>query len=240
MALTIRSAQTIKNGVTLKGNVDTGYLPSTLFELDASSYTSGSTWADISGNGRDATMQGTLSWSSTGGGSFLYDNNYNNYFDISGSEQGWGMANSPANSTFSIWANLNNISNYQQVGGWRGGIDYWYLILPNGQTEARFDNGTTVDISIDYTPYFGSWALSTFVVNATAGYSKLYINSIEVGSGTISGNFNNGSNPFTIGSHPGNAFSCSGYIGGVTAYNTALTDAEVMAEFNRTKTRYGL
>ena len=54
MAITIRSAQTIGNGVTLRGN-NTQYIapPPTLpllFELDASIYASGTTLLDQSGN----------------------------------------------------------------------------------------------------------------------------------------------------------------------------------------------
>jgi hypothetical protein len=41
MSITLRSAQTIRNGVTLRGNTPVVPL-SILFELDASNYTSGS------------------------------------------------------------------------------------------------------------------------------------------------------------------------------------------------------
>ena len=68
MSIIIRSAQTIRNGVTLRGN-DTQYvasavLSSRLFEFDASNYTSGTTLLDVSGNGRNATIYSSLAWSS--------------------------------------------------------------------------------------------------------------------------------------------------------------------------------
>jgi hypothetical protein len=71
--------------------------------------------------------------------------------------------------------------------------------------------------------------------------TKLYINSIEVGSTTgLSGNFSSANNNFTLGCDLGNSFAMNGKIGGSIVYNKALTDAEVVNEFNRTKTRYGV
>lgn len=63
MSLIIRSAQTVKNGVTLRGN-NTQYIePSIvlpiLFEFDASVYSSGTTLLDQSGNDRHATIHGS-------------------------------------------------------------------------------------------------------------------------------------------------------------------------------------
>ena len=238
MSITLRSAQTIRNGVTLRGNNTLGKL----FELDASTYTSGTTWSDLSGNGRDATIYGSPAWTNDAGGCFVFDSDSSKYIDIAGSSGGWGLANAPAQATISVWANIAGIGNYQHVAGWRGGINFWFLILSGGPTtEARFDNGTVYDIGIDYSPYFGTWALTTFVVDAANSCTKLYINGIEVGSTTgISGNFGSGSSDFTLGDAPGYGFPLNGKIGGAMAYNSALADAEILTEFNRTKTRYGL
>ena len=238
MSITIRSAQTIGNGVKLRGNNTLGKL----FELDASTYTSGTTWSDLSGNGRDATIYGSPAWTNDAGGCFVFDSDSSKYIDIAGSSGGWGLANAPAQATISVWANIAGFGYFQHVAGWRGGLNFWFLILSGGPTtEARFDNGTVYDIGIDYSPYFGTWALTTFVVDAANSRTKLYINAVEVGSTTgISGNFGSGSSDFTLGEAPGYGFPLNGKIGGATAYNSALADAEVLTEFNRTKSRYGL
>ena len=241
MSITIRRAQTISNGVTLRGNTPVATLP-ILFELDASTYTSGTTWSDLSGNVRDATIYGSPAWTNDAGGCFVFDSDSSKYIDIAGSSGGWGLENSPAQASISVWANIAGPGYFQHVAGWRGGINFWFLILSGlSTTEARFDNGPVHDINIDYGSYFGTWALTTFVVDAANSCTKLYINGIEVGNTTgVSGNFPAGGNNFSLGCDLGNSFAMNGKIGGATAYSKALTQQEVTAEFNRTKTRYGL
>jgi hypothetical protein len=247
MSITLRRAQTIHGGVTLRGN-NTQYVTpddplDRLFEFDASNYTSGTTLLDISGNSRNATIHGNPAYdNSDGGGCFVFDNNYAKYIEVDGSSSGWGLANSPAQASYSVWAKIAGQSYYQHVAGWRGGINFWFLILSSSSTtEARFDNGPVIDINIDYSSHFGAWAQTTFVVDAANGVTKLYINGIEAGYNTgVSGNFGGPSSNFTLGGIPTNTFPLNGRIGGAIAYSKALTQQEVTSEFNRTKSRYGL
>lgn len=246
MSLIIRSAQTVKNGVTLRGN-NTQYIePSIvlpiLFEFDASVYSSGTTLLDQSGNDRHATIHGSPAWESDGGGCFVFNANSSKYIEVEGSSGGYGLTYSPAQASFSVWLKLTSTGYYQHVAGWRGGINFWFLILSGTTlTEARFDNGPVYDIGIDYSPYLNTWSQATFVVDAANNRTKLYVNGIEVGS-TIgaSGNFGGPSSNFTLGGVVTDSFPFNGKIGGSTAYSKALTDAEIVSEFNRTKTRYGL
>jgi len=252
MSITIQRAQTVSNGVTLRGN-NTQYIitpaPDRLFELDASTYTSGTTWTDSSGNGRHATLHGTVPYyTDSVGGYFGFIGQGANYIHIAGSESGWGIAdNIPPNATLSIWANINQGSFYQHVAGWRGGyFHFYFLMLANQQsniTEARVVNSVgSYDIMIPYDVYFNTWAYITFVADSNAsGLSHLYINSTQIGTASIgSNNWVSTNIPFRIGSADGGDFPLNGYIGGVTAYSRALTQEQVTSEFNRTKTRYGL
>ena len=242
MAITIRSAQTISNGVTLRGN-NTQYVeppPSLplLFELDASIYASGTTLLDISGNDYHATIAGSPAWDSEAGGCFVFDVNLNKYITIPGSEGGWGLAGTAPNATFSVWAKVTADNLLQHIAGWRGGLNFWFLMY-GGATEARLDTGAAYDISADYTPYFNNWALTTFVADSTQ--TRLYINGVLVGNrDDITGNFSSAVSEFRLGCDTDNGFAMSGRIGGSAAYSRALTQQEVTAEFNRTKTRYGL
>ena len=121
MSITLRSAQTICNGVTLKGNtpiIPVAPLP-ILFELDASVYASGTTWLDQSGNNRHATIYGSPSWSGDAGGCFVFDSDSNKHINIIGSSDGWGLANAPAQATISVWANIAGLGYFQHVAGWR-------------------------------------------------------------------------------------------------------------------------
>jgi len=243
MSITKRSAQTVHGGVKLRGNdtQSTGPLP-ILFELDASIYASGTTWLDQSGNNRHATIHGSPTWDTDAGGCFIFNANPIKYIEVEGSDSGWGLAGAPAQATLSVWANINQLSYYQHVAGWRGGLNFWFLILDNGSTtEARVDNGPVYDININYTTYFNAWKYITLVADTANSRTKLYINSIEVGSTTgLSGNFSSASNNFTLGCDLGNSFAMNGKIGGAAAYSRALTQEEITAEFNRTKTRYGV
>jgi hypothetical protein len=249
MSITIRSAQTIHGGVKLRGNDTQVISPPSLpilFELDASTYSSPlSTWEDISGNGRHATLHGTVPYyTDTVGGYFGFSGNGANYIDIAGSNSGWGFRDIiPPSATFSVWTNITPANYYQAVAGWRnGGFNFYFLMLngtPGITTEARFDgNSGSSDIVIDYTSYFNTWVYVTFVVDSTQ--SRLYINGTLVGTASIAGNWTTDNTLFEIGQFYGGDFPLHGYIGGAIAYSRALTQEEVTAEFNRTKTRYGL
>ena len=213
-----------------------------LFELDASSYASGTTLLDISGNNHHATIAGSPAWDSEAGGCFIFDGNSNKYITIPGSEGGWGLTGTAPNATFSVWAKITNNGNFQHIAGWRGGLNFWFLILNNGlTTEARLDTGSAYDIGMDYSPYFSNWALTTFVADSALSQTRLYINSTLVGTyDGITGNFSGPSSEFRLGCDTGNAFAMSGNIGGAAAYSRALTQQEVTTEYNRTKSRYGL
>jgi Concanavalin A-like lectin/glucanases superfamily len=241
MSITIQRAQTIHGGVKLKGN---RYIeiPPRLFEFDASNYTSGTTLLDISGNNRHATIHGSPTWDTDAGGCFIFNANPVKYIEVEGSDSGWGLAGAPARATLSVWAKISPAGYYQHIAGWRGGLSFWFLILNDGSTtEARVDNGTVYDVNINYTTYFNAWKYITLVADAANSRTKLYINSIEVGSTTgLSGNFSSANNNFTLGCDLGNSFAMNGKIGGSIVYSRALTDAEVVNEFNRTKTRYGV
>lgn len=245
MSLTIRSAQTIRNGVTLQGTAPPPPAPSLpfLFELDASNYISGTVLHDVSGQGHDGLIHGSPSWDSDAGGCFVFNGDPSKYIEVPGSEAGWGLTSTTPNASFSVWTKISGVSWYQHIAGWRGGIDFWFLILSGVPvTEARFGGTVTYyDVNINYSAYFNNWAHVAFTLDVNAGIEILYINGVNVGQTTgLSGNFISTASPFTLGCDYGGAFAMNGKIGGAAAYSRALTEAEVVSEFNRTKTRYGL
>lgn len=211
-----------------------------LFELDASTYTSGTSWADSSTHGRNATLHGGITWNSEAGGCFVFPGDDTKFIDIAGSESGFGIRDLAPNATFSIWVNLDSEGGFiQQVGGWRGNDFNFYFVVLEGGTEARVDSGTQNDIGVSYGSYFNNWTLVTFATNSTT--SSLYLNGTLVGTNTnISGTQWSGDAIFELGHSRDYQFPITGKIGGAIAYNRELTQLEVTAEFNRTKTRYGL
>jgi hypothetical protein len=249
MSITLRKAQTVGNGVKLRGN-NTQYVTpddplDRLFELDAADqYVQGTTLLDISGNGRHATIVGSPAWSNAGGGCFNIAADSSKYIEVPDSSTGWGLntaANNPT-ASFSVWAKISAYGSYQYIAGWRGGLNLWFLILNNGfTTEARFDGGNSYDIGMDYSPYYDNWAQTTFVVDSALAQTRLYINGTLVGQRDgITGSFGSGVNNFKLGRDTGNGFTMNGAIGGAIAYSRALTQEQVTSEFNRTKSRYGV
>jgi len=226
--------------LTLSWSDDYTPLPDTLFELDASTYTSGTTWADSSTHGRNATLHGGVTWSSEAGGCFVFTGDDTKFIDITGSESGFGIRDLAPNATFSIWVNLDSEGGFiQQVGGWRGNHFNFYFVVIQGGTEARVDSGTPQDIGVSYGSYFNNWTLVTFATNSTT--SSLYLNGALVGTNTnISGTQWSGDAIFELGHSRDYQFPITGKIGGAIAYDRELTQLEVTTEFNRTKTRYGL
>lgn len=231
------------SGVTVKSEYIMPSPPPSLpllFELDASIYASGSTWLDQSGNNRHATLN-NVAWDAADGGSFVFTTDTSKFIYIPGSEGAWGQGGSAPNLTFSVWAKVISNGSYQHIAGWRGDINFWFLVLPNSQVEARIDTGSAYDIGMDYTPYYANWTYITFVADSTLDQTRLYLNSTLVGNyDTSLGTFGTGNALFRIGCDPNNSFAMSGNIGGAAAYSRALTQQEVTTEFNRTKTRYGL
>jgi len=213
-----------------------------LFELDASTYTSGTSWLDSSTHGHNATLHGEIPWNLDAGGCFEFVNDSTKYIDVAGSESGFGIRDRAPNATFSVWAKITQTTDYQQIAGWRhAGFNFYFLILSNGvTTEARIRSGTTHDIGVDYSDYFDTWAFITFATNPLQ--SSLYINSVLVGTNSnIAGTqWTSPGTLFSIGYSSDAGFSMSGKIGGVILYNGELSPSEVTAEYNRTKTRYGL
>jgi hypothetical protein len=213
-----------------------------LFELDASAYTSGTSWLDSSTHGRNATLHGEILWNLDAGGCFEFVNEPTKYIDVAGSESGFGIRDRAPNATFSVWAKITQTTDYQQIAGWRHpGFNFYFLILSNGvTTEARIRSGTTHDIGVDYSDYFDTWAFITFATNPLQ--SSLYINGVLVGTNSnIAGTqWTSPGTLFSIGYSSDAGFSMSGKIGGVILYNSELSPSDVTAEYNRTKTRYRL
>ena len=91
MSITLRSAQTINNGVTLRGNNTQIIVPPTIVtsgliaHLDAgitASYPGpqSATWFDLSGQNANATIQGTVGFIDLGANSyFTFDGGYGNF-----------------------------------------------------------------------------------------------------------------------------------------------------------------
>jgi hypothetical protein len=215
----------ITNGLVL--NLDAG---------NTASYPgTGTTWTDLSGNGNNGTLITGVTYSSTNGGTMVFNGSSNNrvqtnfaptfvdftvcvWFKDNGSPQYGRLIDKDFVNGFWLGRNSNT------PNSWGGGIkedgDPYgiYLTLADIQWHfiASVRSGTTHTI-------YGDGV--TNKVSNTVANTPLSSTSIAIGG------WSGGGNPAQI---------LKGNIPQVMLYNRALSEAEILQIFNATKAKYGL
>jgi len=239
------------SGVTLTNVyvVDVGIITANLsMNLDAATYTSGLTWTDSSGNGRNANIAGAVS---------TYTVNGYNVIRFNGSAYanaylGFGTTlDTVAGYTFDVWAQpAASSTSYTLIGEWQNNT------VNSGWTDAQMGFLSNNRISAGY--YLGGTAIAPTVTSGGTWYNIVFTY-----NGVNNGNlYINGSRVATTGyavkSNPGSTFlslgkldGAGGYIGGVTnnftgnigawkVYNRNLSDADILQNYQALASRYGL
>jgi len=243
-------------------NIVTSGLLLNLDASNASSYPgSGTTWSDISGNGRISTLGGygggnTPTYSSLGGGSILF-NRFSTTADsaavFSLSAGGTTWADLTSQVSLSLWFYTGTSSVMIIAGkGFRTTPtpqEYQaYQLYTNGSSiVARVTAGgatSNVDVSTGFT--FNVW--NNVVLNYDGSTVSIYRNGQFQNNASKTGSITNIlSLPFIVGAqyNANNGYNLptdgfDGYIGQVLLYNRALNATEISQNYNATKTRYGL
>lgn len=225
-----------------------------LINLDAnntSSYTgSGTTWTNLDSGG---LYSATLIASPT------FDN-INKWFTFNGINQVAEIAQDAAinpsltNSfTIQIWARVNTTS--PQFAPWDGLIskqantntyDGYSLNLASSSSVALKMNGGRVD-GTDYSPvgvYNNDWALYTIVVRYGRGSgnpSYAYVSTrrvVTVNNGETVAPSPNPPLQFPRGIQEANDYFCPANVGAFYLYNTALSQEDIIRNYDATKPRY--
>ena len=209
--------------------------------LDAtnpSSYSgSGTTWADLSGNGYNATLYNAVTYSSLNGG-YLQLDGVGNYGTFT-------MARIGTTITVEVWANYSTLADIMLFG-----FGYYDVYASTGGSGIiGFNTGAGDIYGVNIVNNLGvlnQWTHFVFVMN-TGSYvnNKIYINGVSQTMVQIQGsnnspntNFNNGAG--IIGGWLGGGYLFNGYISTFRVYNKELTQAEVLQNYNATKDRYDL
>ena len=222
---------------------------------DTNSYdpdTDGSTWSDISGNSRNATL--------TSMDANNHDKEIGGWFDVVKTADyvtiPYNAALVPTSTgyTFEGWYNFD-----EQVGG-----SHWSSVFGNWDESVNADGmllrfkGANVEFFVyeNNSSVFSStgtasgvstneWfhIVMTMSTNASGGAVKVYINGEQKISGTLSGNFNPNSTQDLFMCYGGDIDSSSsryfdGKVGQGRIYSTALTADEVMQNYRFTKNDY--
>lgn len=221
-----------------------GSIPSSglLFNLDASnssSYSgSGSTWNDISGNNNNTTLYNTPTYSSTNGGSLVF--NGSNQYGLTPN-----TISSFSQGTFIAWIKRNGSQGlstagyvaviYSRYGGVPIGLNIVnnYLALTWNSVDYKFTlEGLLIPDN--------TWCM--VAISASTSDTRAYLFqpsgliSASIGAQSI------GSYPaqFKIGVDDCCARYFNGNIGQALTYNTALTSAQIQSIYNSSATRFGL
>ena len=134
------------------------------------------------------------------------------------------------------------------LGKYRNGqaitdLSYAIRVNTNIANVGAFSNGTSgVALSTSYNVALNTWYQLVYVFNNPLNTIRTFVNGAFVGQTTnIFGTTLNTTNPLYIGSYNGgerNQFY-AGRIGITRLYNTALSDAEVLQNYNADKDKYG-
>ena len=216
-------------------NITTNGLVLCLDAADPLSYPgSGTTWRDLSGNGKNGTLQNGPTFDSANGGSIVFDGT-NDFISLPQSLL-------PDNFTYSIWAIrdgtgnqgtrgivISNGTTYIDVGS-NNRILFSLILSGGSQNLIQSANGVVASV--------GVWA--HYIATYNRQQAKLYYNGVEVGSSNYTLSPINDFNTFRVGGYAGGSYNLNGKISNVQYYDRALSASEVQQNYNATKTRFGL
>lgn len=202
--------------------------------LDAANSTSypgsGNIWYDLSGNGRNATMVGTPTFTTN----YFTGFTDANYFTMSTTN----LSPRTNDFTYSMWTWFDSTDTYDtlfELGSYADSV-LW-----------RYQSGTTFALYLENTSGTFSWTrtLSTWynvVVSRRNGIVSLYINNVLTGTPfTLATDANIANANLFIGrSQHTTAQSINGRISTFQIYNRALTSDEIIQNYYAQKKNYGL
>jgi hypothetical protein len=239
------------NGFSLSKVVSNVAVPSIItsglvLHVDASNVTSypgtGTTWYDLSPNGYNATLSGNATYNSANGG----------YIDL---QSNTGVLNFPSSAgsntsayTFGCWVNIPDKTGgaiFMGRGNDSTGGEYplgWSMALQMNPsnfvativTKVPFEQQIVTTYSS--TPSINTWYYYTAVWNPGSSL-KLYINGILRATSNTSGTTLRTSNTGWNSTINGSNYNAK--LGSMFVYNTVLSDADVLYNYNATKTRFG-
>jgi hypothetical protein len=192
---------------------------------------SGTTWTDLSGQGNDAILTNGPIFDSGNGGSIIFDGS-NEHAPMT--TNGFPFGSSAG--TISCWANVASVS-----AGFLWIVAYGNAAI--GQSRFLGTNGNTYyyggygdDITASGVT-INTWFNMVGVYNGST--ASIYVNGALV-SGPTAKSWNTIANVSAVARQTNGAEYWNGKIAQVLVYNQALSDAEVLQNFNVDKTRFGL
>ena len=234
-------------GIARGPKIVTSGLVLALDAADKLSYTgTGTTWRDLSGNNNTGTLTNGPTFSAANMGSIVFDGT-NDYVNVPYNVN----LNPSSNISVSLWLTLTatdtTIRNPIELSA---ASDELYFILWRADLSpkrwgwgVKQSNGTTAETTSTATTFStNTWYNIALVANSSAGQVYFYYNGILDSGVAYNGTIKqNASAILSIGSDQGNTRRYwQGNISNTLIYNRALSTAEVLQNYNATKSRFGL
>jgi len=194
---------------------------------------SGTTFTDLSSNGNTGTLLNGALYDSSGGGSIKLDGT-NDYVDA-GAGSNLNAITGSVSYTLEAWIKPLVVGTAGIVDMGTSGANGFGLHLTG--TNLNFGSHGAGNFNSVATLTAGNWYYVAGVYNnAASPTSAIYINGAQDTTGTV-GATGAHTTSLTIG-----YFTAyfNGYISQVTVNNRALSSAEILANFNNNRSRYGL
>jgi hypothetical protein len=204
--------------------------------------TTGTTWTDLSANGNTGTLTNGPTFNSENGGSIVFDG-VNDYATIPDVTNVTDFSNAQ-NYSIQFWVyTTSNPAEDPIVEKWNGisGYPYVFRYFTNSTIYTGAYNGTNTNVSNLRPISLNSFNNICGVYSWSTNLLLLYINGVLQSSTTLNltGNITNNS-PLYLFTRGNSSLYTSGRISMLKIYNKALTTAEVLQNYNATKSRYGL
>jgi hypothetical protein len=202
---------------------------------------SGTTWTDLSGRGNNGTLTNGPTYSSSNGGSIVFDGT-NDYVAPTGVTDSFLQGN----WTVSFWVNFDTLSTANNGTDDKTLLQHGSSAIRKGlhltQRNSRIHFGLYGDdLQATTVLSTGRWYNVVFTLNNTSFVKQNYLNGVLDNSHTGAGAYTGtGSNPRIGGVVLTFGLTFDGFMSNCSFYNRVLTTAEVSQNYNATKSRYGL
>ena len=206
---------------------------------------SGTTWSDLSGNGNTGTLTNGPTFSAGNLGSIVFDGT-NDYVDTVNTETTFQFAN--VTFTVSLWIKTNATSGVIISKGATASTAGWMFQFDSAGTVSGTTKGSdgtnTYNRTSIATVNNNTWRniVSVYTTNTTtlaSNTTSIYIDGVlSNGTGTLGGLvYATTTDTVQIGRRPSGAY-WSGSVSNLLIYNRELTAAEILQNYNATKSRF--
>jgi hypothetical protein len=197
---------------------------------------SGTTWTDLSGNGNNGTLINGPTYSSSNGGSIVFDGVNDKVVISSSSSFEFGTGN----LTVSGWGYVTSHINFRILASTRPSngayANAWHIGTNANGTILLYSNALNLQSASNVVPV-NQWFYWTFTRDT--GIGKLFVNTIVVASGSVTNNYT--LTQIGIGDFPiSGAEPWAGRISQVSIYNRALSASEISQNFNALRSRFSI